>query len=316
MTDTPYVGIDVAKDSFVVASDPAGLRASLPNDPAGRRQLLDDLRGRSVALIVVEATGGYERDLVADLLQAGFQVVVANPRQVRDFARGLGQMAKTDPIDAWVLARFARIVQPQPRPRPAGQEEALSELVMRRRQLTDLKTQEANRLPHARHALVRKSLQQSLRALERQIDQLDKRIRQHVDSDDGLRRKDQIVQSVKGVGPGTSAMLLGRLPELGRLNRQQIAALVGLAPWDIRSGRWAGQSHIGGGRQEVRNVLYMAALTAIRSNPAIRAFYQRLKSQGKKFKVAITACMRKLLVILNTLVKNDCLWSPRPEKNS
>jgi transposase len=316
MTDALYVGIDVAKDSFDVASEPAGLKLSLPNDPAGRQTLLDVLQNRAVALIVLEATGGYERDLVAHLLQGGFKVVTANPRQVRDFARGIGQLAKTDGIDAAVLARFAQVVQPQPRPQPSGQTEVLAELVTRRRQLSDLLTQEYNRLPRAHHATVRKSLQKSIRALEQQIIDLDKLIRQNIESDDGLKRKDQIVQSVKGVGPGTSAMLLSHLPELGVLNRQEIAALVGVAPWDIQSGKWAGKSRIWGGRAEVRTLLYMAALVAIRFNPAIRAFYQRLKSQGKLFKVAITACMRKLLVILNTLVRNDCLWSPQPIKNA
>jgi transposase len=316
MTDALHVGIDVAKDSFVVASDPAGLKLSLPNDPKGRQKLLDSLQGRAVALIVLEATGGYERDLVAELLHAGFKVVVANPRQVRDFARGIGRLAKTDDIDTETLAIFGRMVRPQPRPQPSGQVEVMAELVMRRRQLTDLRTQESNRLPQARHASVRKSLEKVLRLLDQQILDLDKRIRENIDADDALRRKDEIVQSVKGVGPGTSAMLLGRLPELGSLNRQEIASLVGVAPWDMRSGKWAGRSRIWGGRQEVRNMLYMAALTAMRSNPVIRAFYQRLESKGKLFKVTITACMRKLLVILNTLVRNNSLWSPDPAKNA
>jgi transposase len=315
MSHALYVGIDVAKDSFDVASDPAGLVLALPNDPPGRQHLLDALRNRPVALIVLEATGGYERSLAADLLDAGHKVVVANPRQVRDFARGIGQLAKTDRIDARVLARFASMVKPEPRQKSPEQAVILAELVTRRRQLSDLITQEANRLPHARHPDVRRSLKKSLRMLEKQIDDLDKLVRQNIDSDDGLRRKDELVQSFKGVGPGTSAMLLAQLPELGRINRQQIAALVGLAPWDFQSGQWAGQSRIWGGRMPVRNMLYLAALSAIRFNPIIRKFYQRLESQGKKFKVAITACMRKMLVILNTLVRNDCLWSPPlPEK--
>jgi transposase len=316
MSEPLYVGIDVAKDSFDVASNPAGLVLSLPNDPPGRQRLLDALRDRPVALIVLEATGGYERSLTADLLGAGHPVVVANPRQVRDFARGLGRLAKTDRLDAQVLAQFAALVKPRPREVASPEAVALAELVTRRRQLSDLLTQESNRLPHARHPDVRRSLKKSLRALEAQIDDLDKLIRQNIDSDDGLRRKDEIVQSFKGAGPGTSAMLLAQLPELGRLNRQQIAALAGLAPWDFKSGKWAGQSRIWGGRLPVRNMLYMAALAAIRFNPIIQSFYQRLKSQGKKFKVAITACMRKILVILNTLVRNDCLWSPPlPEKD-
>ena len=316
MTDALYVGIDVAKDSFAVASVPAGLESSFLNDPAGRQRLLDRLQAQPVALIVLEATGGYERDLVALLLHAGLKVVVANPRQVRDFARGLGRRAKTDPIDAGVLARFGQLVQPHPRPQLSGQAEGLAELVRRRQQLMDLRTQEGNRLPQARHVSVRKSLQKVLRTLDRQILDLDKLIRQNIDSDDGLRRKDEIIQSVKGVGPRTSAMLLGRLPELGLLNRQEIAALAGVAPWDAQSGTWAGKSRIGGGRAEVRTMLYMAALAATRFNPVIQAFYHRLISAGKVFKVAITACMRKLLVILNTLVRNDCLWTPPVPKNA
>jgi len=323
MSEPLYVGIDVAKDSFDVASNlpdrqagPAGLVLSLPNDPAGRQRLLDALQAHPVALIVLEATGGYERSLAADLLGAGHTVVVANPRQVRDFARGIGRLAKTDRLDAQVLAQFAAMVKPRPRQPSSPETVDLAELVTRRRQLSDLATQESNRLPQARHPDVRRSLKKSLRALQQQIDDLDKLIRQNIDSDDGLRRKDQIVQSFKGVGPGTSAMLLSHLPELGRLNRQQIAALAGLAPWDIKSGQWAGQSRIWGGRMPVRNMLYMAALSAIRFNEIVRTFYQRLSSQGKKFKVAITACMRKILVILNTLVRNDCLWSAPPEQKA
>jgi transposase len=316
MTDVLYVGIDVAKDSFDVASDPAGLKLSLPNDPKGRQKLLDILQTHQVALVVMEATGGYERRLAAELIQAGYNVVVANPRQVRDFARGMGELAKTDSIDADILAKFARIVQPKPRPQPSGQTEVLSELVTRRRQLTDLLTQESNRLPMARHATVRKSLQKIIRALEHQIADLDKLIHDNIKSDDGLRRKDEIVRSFKGVGPGTSSMLLSHLPELGSLNRQEIAALVGVAPWDFKSGKWAGKSKIWGGRMEVRNMLYMAALAAIRSNHVIRDFYQRLISKGKLFKVAITACIRKMLVILNTLVRNDSIWSPQLTKNA
>ncbi len=316
MSHTLYVGIDVAKNSFDVASDPAGLTLSLPNDPPGRQRLLDTLRSHTVALVVMEATGGYERSLSVDLIGAGHKVVVANPRQVRDFARGIGRLAKTDRIDARVLAQFASMVKPEPRQKTCEQAVNLAELVTRRRQLSDLMTQESNRLPHARHPEVQRSLKKSLRMLEKQIDDLDKLIRQNIDSDDGLRRKDEIVQSFKGVGPGTSAMLLAQLPELGRINRQQIAALAGLAPWDFQSGQWAGQSRIWGGRMPVRNMLYMAALSAIRFNPIIRKFYQRLESQGKLFKVCITACMRKILVILNTLVRNDCLWSPPLIKNA
>lgn len=316
MSATVYVGIDIAKDSFEVASEPAGLKLSLVNDREGFEQLGEALRSYTVPLIVLEATGGYERALVAALLEAGHRVVVANPRQVRDFARGVGKLAKTDPIDAQVLARFADVVNPQPREKTSPQGQSLAELVTRRRQLSDLMTAESNRLPMARHAKVRKSVQKVIDTLKKQIDTLDQLIRDDIESDDGLKRKDQIIQSFKGAGPGTSAMLLSHLPELGRLNRQQIAALVGVAPWTMRSGKWAGQSKIWGGRMPVRNMLYMTALSAARSNPVIRQFYQRLRSEGKLFKVAITACIRKILVILNTLVRNDCTWSPTTVKNT
>lgn len=310
MSHTLYLGIDVAKDSFDIASEPPELTRSFVNDAAGRRCLLEALEGKQVALIVMEATGGYERDLVACLLAAGQKVVVANPRQVRDFARGLGQLAKTDRLDARVLAKFAALVKPQPRRQASGQVSDLAELVSRRRQMSDLRTQELNRLPHARHPRVKKSLKKTIDLLERQIEELDELIRRNIESDDDLRRKDQIIRSVKGVGPATSAMLLSQLPELGQLNRQQIAALAGLAPWDFQSGKWAGQSKIWGGRMPVRNMLYMAAMAAIRSNIAIREFYHRLRSNGKIFKVAITACMRKLLITINSLIRNDCQWSP------
>lgn len=316
MSDTVYVGVDVAKGSFDVAFDPAGGSLSLPNDPAGRQELLKVLEALEVAGVVLEATGGYERALVADLLGADYPVVVANPRQVRDFARGIGKLAKTDSLDAAVLARFGRIVKPKPRAQPSGQTQSLAELVTRRRQLVDLLTQESNRLSMARHTKVRQSLKKVIRTLERQIVGLDNLIRDNIESDNGLRRKDDILQSFKGVGPGTSSMLLSHLPELGDLNRQQIAALAGLAPWDRKSGKWSGKSRIWGGRKQVRSLLYMAALSAIRSNGVIQKFYQRLTSKGKTFKIAITACMRKILVILNTLIRNDSLWSPTFTRNA
>jgi len=316
MAEELYLGIDVAKDSFEAASDPVGLRLSLPNTHQGREELLDALQNRCITSITLEATGGYERAIVADLLQAGYRVVVANPRQVRDFARGMGQMAKTDAIDALIIATFGRVVKPQPRKKADEQTENLGELVNRRQQLSNLLTAESNRLPMARHPKVRKSLQHVRRTLESQIAALDKLIRDNIDSDDGLQHKDQVLQSFKGIGPQTSAMLLSNLPELGQLNRQEIAALSGLAPWDVKSGKWSGKSRIRGGRQQVRHLLYMAAVVAVRWNPVIGNFYQRLRSKGKLFKVAITACMRKILVILNTLIRNDTLWSPNFAKHT
>jgi len=311
-----FVGVDVGKDSVEVATCPPSVRCALPNTPAGRRELVEALRGLPVALVVVEATGGYERAVAADLLEAGQRVVVVNPRQVRDFARGVGELAKTDRMDAAVLARFAQVVRPEARPAPTPEQTDLAELVTRRRQLTALLTQETNRLAMVRHPKVRRSVRTVIRTLEHEIAALDALIGRHIQSDDQFRDKDRIVRSTPGVGPQTSAMLLAHLPELGRLNRQQVAALVGVAPWDRQSGQWTGRAHIGGGRKEIRSVLYMATLTAIRCNPVIRSFAQRLQQHGKAFKVVITACMRKLLVTLNTMVRNNTLWHPQLVKNA
>lgn len=308
MSQPLFVGIDVAKDSLEVASSPPGIRLTVPNTRQGRQDLVKALKPHPVQLVVLESTGGYEKPAAGDLAQAGFTTVVANPRQVRDFARGLGELAKTDLIDALVLARFAQVVQPKPRPSVSSEESDLAELVTRRRQLTATLTQETNRLELARHPKVRRSIQRHVQMLEGCIEQLDEAIAALIQADDTLRQKDSILRSTPGIGPNTSAMLLSHLPELGNLNRQQVAALAGVAPWDVSSGRWKGQSSIWGGRAEVRSALYMAALTAMRCNPAIRAFAQRLEAQGKAFKVVITACMRKLLVILNSMVRSNTSW--------
>jgi transposase len=311
MSEPVYVGIDVAKDAFSVACCPITLKTSLPNTPTGHRQLCQILKNHTIALIVLEATGGYEKPIVAELLDAGLPVVVANPRQVRDFARGLGQLAKTDSIDAEVLAKFAQLVQPAARPQKTTQTTDLAELVHRHRQLSDLRTQESNRLSLVHHREVRKSVQKMLKMLDRQIAEIDELINRHIRSNDDFRQKDRILRSTPGIGPQTSAMLLARMPELGSLNRQEIAALAGLAPWDRASGKWIGKGHIWGGRKDVRSILYMAALSARNCNPVIRQFARRLEEEGKAFKVVITACMRKLLIILNTMIRNQSLWAPK-----
>jgi transposase len=308
MSEALFVGIDVAKDSLAVASAPAGLSLSVPNSTQGRQDLIKALKNHTVALVVLEATGGYERPVALDLIEAGFTTVVANPRQVRDFARGLGELAKTDPIDATVLARFAQIVQPKPRPSASPEESDLAELVTRRRQLVATLTQESNRAAMARLREVRRSIKKMTRMLESEIRSLDDQIARLIRADENLARKDDILRSTPGVGPNTSAMLLSHLPELGNLNRQQVAALAGVAPWDMKSGRWSGQSSIWGGRAEVRSALYMAALAARQFNPVIHVFAQRLEAQGKAFKIVITACMRKLLVILNSMIRSNTKW--------
>jgi transposase len=312
MQEPLFIGIDVAKDTFHVASCPHLINISLPNSSTGTQQLIKILQPHKVELVVLEATGGYERPIVAELLQANFKVVVASPRQVRDFARGLGEWAKTDPIDAGVLARFAQVVQPKPKAPAGPQIDELADLVRRRRQLTDLRTQELNRSQTVRHPRIRKSIRKMIKTLDYQIAELDELIEQQIKSDDDLRQKNKILRSAKGVGPATSACLISLLPELGRLNRQQIAALVGVAPYDFCSGKFAGKSRILGGRKEIRNALYMAVLSAKRFNPVIHRFAKRLLAKGKLPKVVITACIRKLLIILNTMIRNQTLW--RPEK--
>lgn len=312
MSEPLFIGIDVAKDTFHVASCPAAINISMLNSSTGIHQLIKSLKSHRIALIVLEATGGYERPIVAGLLQADLKVVVASPRQVRDFARGIGEFAKTDPIDARVLARFAQVVQPKPKPQFSPETDELADLVRRRSQLIDLRTQELNRSQTIRHPKARKSVRKMIKTLDYQIAELDELIQQHIRADDNFRQKDKILRSVPGVGPQTSAILLSQLPELGQLNRQQIAALVGVAPYDFRSGRFAGQSHIRGGRKNIRSVLYMAVLSAMRFNPVIHRFAKRLLAQGKLFKVVATACIRKLLIILNTMIRNKTLW--RPEK--
>lgn len=310
MSEPLFIGIDVAKDTFYVASCPATINLSMPNSTPGIRQLLKSLQSHHIALVVLEATGGYERPIVAELLQADLKVVVASPRQVRDFARGIGEFAKTDPINARVLARFAQVVQPKPKPQFSPETDELADLVRRRSQLVDLRTQELNRSQTIRHPRVRKSVRKMIKTLDYQIAELDELIQQHIKADDDFRQKDKILQSTPGVGPQTSAILLSQLPELGQLNRQQIAALVGVAPYDFRSGRFTGQSHIRGGRKDIRSVLYMAVLSAMRFNPVVHRFANRLLAKGKLFKVVATACIRKLLIILNTMIRNKTLWHP------
>lgn len=306
-----FVGIDVAKQSFDVCVFPEGKRLSLPYDERGLRQLRRQLPKEGTCLIVIEATGGYQRRLVGELAEAGHRVAVVNPRQVRDFARGLGVLAKTDRIDAAVIARFGQHVRPRSVEKTPEKQAELEQLVVRRRQLVELRTAESNRLETISVKSVRKSIQQVVNLLNKQIERIEKDILALLESDDGWKDKRKLLDSVPGIGPVTIASLLAELPELGFLNRQEIAALVGLAPFNRDSGRFRGRRSIWGGRASVRSVLYMATLSARRCNPVIRQFAKRLEAEGKLFKVVITACMRKLLVILNTMVKNNTHWNPK-----
>lgn len=311
-TVTTWVALDVSKDSLEVGSTtPERVRLRVvENAPAGFRELLKALPPREHTAVVVEATGGYERQVVAELLEAGYRVAVVNPRQVRAYAIGVGLLAKTDKLDAAVIARFAQHVQPRMLREMPEQQHELAELVTRRRQVLDLRTMESNRLQQAMTKAARKSLQAVIHTLDGQIKRLDDAIAKLIDSDDDWRAKSELLQSTPGLGRVTAATLLAELPELGELNRQQIASLVGVAPFNDDSGQHQGTRHISGGRASVRHVLYMAALVAKTHNPTIQAFAQRLAKDGKQSKVILTACMRKLLVILNTMLKNKTPWKP------
>jgi transposase len=305
-----WIGIDVAKDSLDVAwgSGDKSNRLSAANSPSGWTSLIRQLPQLAESRVVVEATGGYERALVTALVEAGYRVAVVNPRHVRDFAKALGILAKTDRIDALVLARFGHQVQPRILEEDPSKRAELAQLVARRRQLTDLRTMELNRSQQTSARVAQKSIQHVLKLLAKEIDQLEAEIARLLQSDDDWRAKIELLSTTPGVAKVTSATLVAGVPELGRLNRQAIAALVGLAPFNDDSGRHRGSRRVAGGRASVRHVLYMATLSARRCNPVIRAFSQRLAAQGKKPKVIITACMRKLLVILNTMLKNNTPW--------
>jgi transposase len=304
-----FVGIDVSKKTYDVHVLPTERSLSLAADEAGRAQLRSELAPLGPCLVVLEATGGLERALAADLLDAGFDVAVVNPRQIRDFARSLGRLAKTDRLDAHVLALFAQLIQPRPLEKLPEKQAELDALVTRRRQLLQLQTMEKNRRAQATIKATRNSIVRVLAMLHKQLLDLDRAIAQLIESNDDWRAKAELVQTVPSVGKVTSATLVAELPELGRLNRQAIAALVGVAPFNDDSGQRRGQRSIRGGRASVRTALYMAALTAMRCNPMIRRFATRLRKQGKAFKVVITACMRKLLILLNSLVRTNTPWN-------
>ncbi len=308
MTDTAVVvGIDVAKATLDVAVTPSGEGWSVANDADGLRGLVARVKGAAPVLVVLEATGGYERALVAALAAARLPLVIANPRQVRAFARAVGQLAKTDRLDAAILARFGQQVRPTPRPLPDETVQVLDALLARRRQLIEMLTAEKNRLGIA-PAPLHRGLRQHIRWLERQLAALDDDLDGQIQASPVWRAKDNLLQSVPGVGPVRSRTLLGELPELGTLSRRQIAALVGVAPMARDSGTARGIRRVAGGRAPVRTALYMAAVTAAHHNAAIRPFYQRLRAAGKPPMVALMACMRKLLTVLNAMMRHNTAW--------
>jgi transposase len=302
------VGIDVAKAALDVAVRPQGEERHLANDAAGIAEIVGWLRALNPDVIVVEATGGYEAPLVAELGGASLPVAVVNPRQVRDFARATGRLAKTDRLDAQTVAHFGQAVRPTPRPLPDEAAQALAALVERRRQVVAMRTAEENRLGATRVALVRARIQAHLAWLEADLGEIDEDLRQRLRASPLWREQDDLLQSVPGIGPIVSLTLLAELPELGRLSHGQIAALVGVAPLNRDSGTLRGRRAVWGGRAAVRTVLYMGTLRATRCNPAIQPFYERLLAAGKAKKVALVACMHKLLTILNAMVKHQAHW--------
>jgi len=309
------VGIDISKARLDVACLPAAETPlkSFDNDTKGHAALISRLSELSPRLIVLESTGGYQRAVVAALAAAGLPVVVVNPRQVRDFARAVGILAKTDAIDAAVLARFGASIHPVLRPLPDAQAAALVDLLTRRRQLLELQTAERNRLAQAVAPKVKASIQAVLKVLKKQIDSIDDDLDGLIQQSPCWLEKETLLTSVPGVGQQTARTLLGCLPELGQITRQAVAALVGVAPINRDSGTMRGKRTTWGGRRVVRSALYMAALVASRYNPIISAHYQKLLAAGKAKKIALVACMRKLLVMLNAIIRTKTPWRTRLE---
>lgn len=303
------VGIDVSKARLdICAKDEIW---SISNDLGEIAKLAERLKSLKPALIVVESTGGLERAVLAEFSAAGLPISLVNPRRVREFAKSIGLLAKTDKIDARLLVRFGEAVKPEPTKLPSNEEQRLSALMTRRRQVIEMLTMEKNHLCSSHPAAI-ESIQKMIAVLQQELDELNDQIDDYIDQFPTFHQKEDILRSTPGVGKVTAAILLSDLPELGKLDRKKIASLVGVAPFNNDSGRFRGKRRIKGGRPSVRTVLYMAALTATRCNPVIRSFYNRLLQQGKLKKVAIVACMRKLLVMLNAMVRDSAFWNPFP----
>lgn len=304
-----FVGIDISKDTLDVHVDPEREVLHVAYDCQGIAVVCQRLQAVSPTLIVMEATGGLEVRLACELGALALNVAVINPRQARDFAKATGQLAKTDRVDAAVLAAFARAIRPQARALKDADTRALDDLVTRRRQLVAMRVQETLRLGTAASKPLQKSLNAHIAWLDKRIDEIDTDLTQRLRQSDLWRTKDDLLRGIPGVGAVTSLTLLAKCPELGALNRREIAALVGVAPLANDSGKHRGKRFVWGGRADIRAVLYMAAVSAIRCNPAIQIFAKRLKDTGKPAKVVIVACMRKLLTIMNAILKNKLPWT-------
>ena len=308
--DTPvFVGIDVSKATLDVAARPAGETWTSANSPDGIDALVARIAALTPALVVMEATGRYEAPCAAALASAGIPVAVVNPRQVRDFAKSTGRLAKTDALDAAILALFADRVRPEPRPLPDAESEAFAALLARRRQLITMMVAEKNRA-HVAASSVMKSVAKHVQWLEKELAGLDDSLIAAIRESTVWRAKDDLLRAIPGVGRVLATTLLADLPELGRLSRREIAALVGVAPMNRDSGPFRGKRSVWGGRSTVRTALYMSALAAVRSNPPVKALYARLVEKGKPKKVALVACMRKLLITCNAVVRDGAAWEP------
>lgn len=307
-----WVGIDVSQAHLDVYVHPLGKQWRAPNTNSGITQIIQALASLGVARVVLEATGGMEQAITQALNQAGIAVVVSNPRRVRDFAKALGKLAKTDRIDAEVLARYGEAVKPEVRALASEAAKALQELVIRRQQRVEMVRAEGNRKSAAPTESAKAQIDRPIEWLSEEVKALDEQIQAQLNQSVQWQQQQVILQSVPGVGVVTASSLIALLPELGQLNRQQIAALVGVAPINCDSGKMRGKRFVIGGRAAVRSVVFMAALVATRFNPVIRVFYQRLLAQGKPKKLALVACMRKLLVMLNAMLKHNQPWQPQP----
>jgi transposase len=314
MSESRMVGIDVAQATLAIGVVPEGRTWEVPYTAEGLDALVTELRALDPALVVLEGTGGLQAPAVAALAVAGLPVVVVNPRQVRDFAKATGQLAKTDTIDALMIARFAAAVRPAVRPLADAETHRLSEFVTRRRQLVEMRRAEEQRLGRleAQHAArrVRTDVAEHIAWLTRRIERLDDEMRETIQASPVWRAQDQLYQSVRGVGPVIARTLLADLPELGHVSAKAIAALVGVAPFVQESGLWRGRRRIRGGRRDVRRVLYLGAMSGVRTNPVLKTYYTRLVAAGKPKKVALVACAHKLLTILNAIARDQRPWAP------
>jgi transposase len=314
--ENTFAGIDVAKDELVVHILPTNKQLTVPNSSEGIKELLKLFKEIEPVQVILEATGGLERLLLTNLVAKGIPAAAINPRQARDLAKGLGELAKTDAVDARILARFAQLQCIPTRPVPTLETQEMNDLVTRKEQLIQMRTMEKNRKHAAKQKAIQKSIEKIIETFDKQIAVIDARIEKMIAENPDWSEKDKILQSVPGVGAKTSQVLISALPELGKLNRQEIAALVGVAPFCDDSAKRSGARRIKGGRANVRSALYMATFSAVRYNKTFKAFYERLIAAGKKFKVAIVAAMRKLITVLNVMLKTKTQWKEKLDERA